>query len=303
MKCRDFREIVDSYLSDELLTETNHDVLRHLEECADCRRLIESRRILRSQIKSAVLNAPEFQISEDFYKTLWTQLKTASNVEESSKNTFWLGNMSWLAFAASVIFVAGLGFWFFQPQSVPVIPLEVARNEEKTIEPTLAEFAVGDHQNCAVIFNLAERPIEIDIKEAKYADLRQGILEPLRSSDKKYEFLESHLCKYAGHQFTHIVFKHQGKTVSVLLTDLQNYAPLNNEEIAENFSNGYQIARFDIKNKAVFVVSNLSEQENAATAKILENPLSRQIVLHEQTVTESSNDKNFEGFQAVLLKY
>ena len=281
MKCRDFREIIDSYLSDELLTETNHDVLRHLEECAECRGFIESRRILRTQIKLAVINAPEFQISEDFYNGLWAQLKTASNVEESTKNVFWSGNMSWLAFAASIIVVAGFGFWFFQPRPAQVIPSEIARIEEKTIEPSLAEFAVGDHQNCAVKFNLPEHPVEINIKEAKYADLRQGILEPLQSSGKKYELIESHICKYAGHQFTHIVFKHQGKTVSVLLTDLQNFAPLNNEEIVENFSNGYQVARFDIKNKAVFVVSNLSEQENAATAKILEIPLNRQLVFRQ----------------------
>lgn len=303
MKCRDFREIIDSYLSDELLTETNHDVLRHLEECADCRKFIESRRMLRTQIKFTVINAPEFQISENFYNSLWANLETASGVKKSSKNMFWSGNMSWLAFAASIVIVAGFGFWFFQPQSAQVIPSETARIEEKTIEPTLAEFAVGDHQNCAVKFNLPENPTEIDIKEAKYADLRQGILEPLRNSDKKYEFLESHICKYAGHQFTHIVFNYQGKIVSVLLTDLQNYAPLNNKEIAENFLNGYQIAHFDVKNKAVFVVSNLSEQENAATAKILENPLSQQLFLSEQAKTKPLRRTNYESFQAAFLKY
>lgn len=66
MKCQDFREIIDSYLCDELLTETNHNILRHLEECADCRSVIETRRLLRSKIKGAVLNSPEFQVREVF---------------------------------------------------------------------------------------------------------------------------------------------------------------------------------------------------------------------------------------------
>ena len=35
MRCEDFREIADSFLSDELLVETNHEVVRHLEDCED----------------------------------------------------------------------------------------------------------------------------------------------------------------------------------------------------------------------------------------------------------------------------
>ncbi len=66
MKCQDFREIIDSYLCDELLTETNHEVLRHLEACANCRGVIESRRILRTRMKSAVKNSPQFQIRDGF---------------------------------------------------------------------------------------------------------------------------------------------------------------------------------------------------------------------------------------------
>lgn len=67
-----------------------------------------------------------------------------------------------------------------------------------------------------------------------------------------------------------------------MLTDLQNYPALEKNEIAEIVSKGYQAARFDVENKAVFVVSNLSEQENLTTAKILENTVKRQF---------SSNDR------------
>ncbi len=50
---------------------------------------------------------------------------------------------------------------------------------------------------------------------------------------------------------------------------------MKNSEIAKIVSNGYQIARFDVKDKAVFVVSDLPEQENLATAEILESPMKR----------------------------
>ena len=47
MNCRDVREVADSFLGEELLTETNHEILRHLENCPTCRTEIDARRRLR----------------------------------------------------------------------------------------------------------------------------------------------------------------------------------------------------------------------------------------------------------------
>ncbi|MEO8073938.1 MAG: zf-HC2 domain-containing protein [Acidobacteriota bacterium] len=290
MKCLDFREIIDSYLCDELLTETNHEVLRHLEECVNCRGVIENRRILRSKIKSAVVNSPQFQMRDEFYNSLCIQLKHASTIVITEKKSLWTGNNYWMAFAAGLIFAVGLGFWFLQPQPENSYPT----GDQEAQKIAFAGYAVGDHQNCAIDFNLPEEPVHIDLASAQYVDLRKGVLDPLQNSDRKYELLESHICKYNGHKFTHIVFRHEGKTVSVLITDLQNYPALKNDEVAKIFADGYQIARFDVKNKAVFVVSNLSEQENMATARILENPLSRNLNSNEQAKVNSFD--NYKAF-------
>ena len=283
MKCQDFHEIIDSYLCDELLTETNHEVLRHLEACANCRGVTQSRRILRAKLKSAVKNSPQFQISGIFYNRLHTQLKQSAVIAESPKNVFWMNRNSWMAMAASVIFAVGLGFWIFQSQPKQISSTETDLiNNEKVQNAVLADFAVGDHQNCAVKYNLAETPIDIDLASANYADLRQAVVTPLENAAEKYEFLESHTCKFAGHNFTHIVFRHHDKTVSVLLTDLQNYPTLKNSEIAKIVANGYQIARFDVKDKAVFVVSDLPEQENLTTAEILQTPMKQKFSARKQ---------------------
>ncbi len=300
MNCQDFREVIDSYLCDELLTETNHEVLRHLEMCANCRGVIESRRILRSKVKSAVVNAPQFQMRDEFYNSLCLQLKQASTAVKTEVKPLWSRKTSWMAFAASLIFAVSLGFWFLQPQPESNFITDVARIDQNAQKISLADYAVGDHQNCAIAYNLSEEPVEIDLASAKYADLRQGVLNPLQSSDRKYELLESHICKYQGHTFTHIVFRHQGKTVSVLLTDLQNYPALKNDEIAQIAANGYQIARFDVKNKAVFVVSDLSEQENTAAAAILESPLNRKFLSNEQTAANSFDKHNYPVFQTII---
>jgi hypothetical protein len=53
MNCRDVREIADSFLCEELLTETNHEILRHLETCPLCRTEIDARRRLRGALRDA----------------------------------------------------------------------------------------------------------------------------------------------------------------------------------------------------------------------------------------------------------
>lgn len=267
MKCQDFRELIDSYLSDELLTETNHDVLRHLEECADCRHETKMRRDLLLRLRFAVKNSPQFQIRDEFSRNLRAQLKQSTG----AKKAFWSMPNAWIAVAAVFVLTLGLGFWFVQKNKLPAT--EVARTTQNPQSVFLENVALRDHQNCAVKYNLAEVPVEIDLASAKFAGVRQAVLLPLQSAADKYELVESHICKYDGQVFTHIVFEHRGKTVSVLLTDLRNYQALKNEEIVKLAASGYQLAHFDTKNKAVFVVSDLPPQENAATAEILINPV------------------------------
>jgi hypothetical protein len=269
MKCQDFREIVDSYLSDELLTETNHEVLRHLEMCADCRSEIQTRRILREKLQAAVKNAEAFQMRDGFHQELLVNLRQNSQTSVNTKTFFGINRNSWMAVAACLILTFGLGFWFLRQQTANSYSTDVAGINNSTRRNSLENIALGDHLNCAVKFNLPEDPIDIDLASPQYADLRQVVLNPLKNSPDKYEFIESHTCKYQGHDFVHIVFQHLGKMISVLLTDSQNLDKLKNDEMIKTAGSGYQIARFDRNNQAVFVVSDLSEQENFATAKIL----------------------------------
>src|SRR6266853_4806047 len=78
MQCRDFREIADSYLSDELMIETNHEVISHLEGCAECRREMSARRELRGKLRAAFVNAPERQMRAEFGEQLKAQLKATA---------------------------------------------------------------------------------------------------------------------------------------------------------------------------------------------------------------------------------
>ena len=52
--CNRVRRYFDSYLDNELLVETNHEVLLHIAACADCARILEERGRLKKGVKHAV---------------------------------------------------------------------------------------------------------------------------------------------------------------------------------------------------------------------------------------------------------
>lgn len=281
MKCQDFRELIDSFLCDELLTETNHEVLRHLEQCANCRTVTEDRRVFRAKFRSAVRNCGELKICEKFKANLQNSLKQSILPEKPLRNSFFNG-FSMAAVAASFLIIAVFGVWFFQNPNSTVTP-EIAGITENTQSVHFQKIALGDHQNCAVNYKLTEEPVEIDLSSPQYASLREGVLIPLKKAFGTCEFVESHLCKYDGHTFTHLVFDYDGKILSVLMMDLKNYKALENNYIAKLSEQGYQIAHFDVNKKAVFVISDLPEPKNSIAAEVLETPLREQFAENRQS--------------------
>ena len=58
--CERYRRHFDSYLDNELLVETNQDVLQHLNSCTECTTILEGRARMKQFVKNAVTaqNAP-----------------------------------------------------------------------------------------------------------------------------------------------------------------------------------------------------------------------------------------------------
>src|SRR5215510_8385859 len=52
--CEKIRRYLDSYLSNELLVETNHEVIRHLEICKNCAAELEARARVKGLLQRAV---------------------------------------------------------------------------------------------------------------------------------------------------------------------------------------------------------------------------------------------------------
>jgi hypothetical protein len=303
VRCQDFRAIADSYLSDELLTETNHDVINHLESCAGCRRELAARRQLRFSLRASFAYADSLQMPDEFAANLRCQLRVLA-LPQTNYSVPRLA--AWLALAACVVLALGLGLRMMQRQPAP--PQKIVAggqprskengasgprsspgspDEDMVLRATMAEIsgdAAGDHRNCAIHFGLTEAPIPLEEAALKYdpaylnlSDVVSGRLKQL-SGDM--QVIESHSCVFNGRRFAHIVLREHASLISLLVTDLSRPADsanagtqaLNHRDqtvMACSQSEGYETACFETARHAIFIVSDLTEGENLSLARLL----------------------------------
>ena len=206
MKCRDVRELADSFLGEELLTETNHEILHHLETCPVCRADLDARRAVRDGVRGAFHRAASLEPSPEFVAGLRTTLQNSASEAQPRRGTRLLG--LW-ALAATVLLAATVG-------------LAYRGREWMAATGALARAAVGDHLNCALHFRLTEQPITLADAATRYGP-DYLVLENLPPDDVMTaagpaRVLERHACVYGGRRFAHIVFEYRGQRVSLLVT-------------------------------------------------------------------------------------
>ena len=295
MKCRDFHEIIDSYLSDELLTETNHDVLRHLEDCADCRNVIEARRAVRSRLKSAVTSSAMYKIDEDFSRGLESQLRQTLSRPVKSETTSWFGRNNWIAVAAGLILTFTMGFLLINYGGGNVETIAETERDAYSVtnlsSENIVNIASGDHEHCAIRHKLDEAPITLSEASAKYSGIEKVVSEPLNDVLADYKLVEAHACKYLKTRFAHLVLSNNDERVSVLITDSRDIE--SNGELTNYSTKKYQIARFDTAKRSVFVISDLDKRQNSKAAEALFVPIRKHF----------DGDQNSEPTQIALLTF
>jgi len=273
VQCRDFRELADSYLSDELLVETNHDVLRHLEACADCRRELAARRELRAKLRKGFQEAPQLQMREGFAGESASSLR---DVALSRPPLFPMSPTRYVAAAAVLLLVIALGF------SVVQIIWRGA-NQPTSSNPLLASLnqdAAGVHRDCALNHSPDEKPVSLAEAgrnhDRAFTNLVNAVMTEA-SLPAGVELVEGHSCVVKGQRFGHVILKYHGQVVSVLVTGLQQSNVRPEEVIASAQAEGFQLAHFETAGHAVFVVSGLKDSENMLLARAIAPSVSRQI--------------------------
>ncbi|HKX83384.1 MAG TPA: hypothetical protein VJL58_04110 [Pyrinomonadaceae bacterium] len=270
MDCKEFSEISEAYLSDELLVETNIQVFRHLESCRKCRDYFAASRRIRQQMRSSVRDAPEFQIDPAFASRLTVELKGIAIGDSAWEKLFTPKVL--IPFFAGVLIIAVFGLSsIYSPFNVGILL------SDKPVIEGVAELlsdVVGHHRTCAIEkLKIWEQVSQQD--PAKESIYKATIVEPLRKDvSDRIRLLHTDDCVFEGQPFVHVILK-DGETVISVFFAKSDLLPGNTkpgtDSIMTERENGFQVAVFQRNAQTFFVVSDLPEAENLNFARTLQN--------------------------------
>ena len=261
--------MADSFLGEELLTETNHEILRHLDTCPVCRADLAGRRALREGVQRAFHRAPDLGPSPEFVAQLRTKLQDTAHQGSARAGVRFQG---WWALAATVLLAVALG-------------LAYRGRDRITATGALARAAVDDHRYCALQFRLSEKPISLEEAAQRYG-VAYRVLEHLPPDDVMTavgpaHVLERHACVYEERRFAHIVFTYRGERVSLLVTAIDEAVPsaLPGETLPHLASpsriDGMSVVSFRASRQVVFFAGDVAQSDLLKLAGAVGEPLYR----------------------------
>jgi anti-sigma factor RsiW len=268
--CQDIRELLDTYLDNELLVETSQSVLDHLSLCEDCAAESERRIELRRLLKTALTLEDDRDSENASRRRIGTALEEERRPPRTAK-------ILWGALAASLILALGLGFWRIRDTSKPAnssatkMPINMPASPPQVLIADVDRDAVENHQVCALSY-----PPNWTFDRQRIADELTPTFAPLIDAvgrkHASYELIEGHNCSYQQRRYVHLIFRGNGHTVSVFIEPedpLGNPKSSRPREIDQTGYKAYEVARVDTGIHRIFVVSDLPSGENLSLANQL----------------------------------
>jgi len=262
--------MADSFLCEELLTETNHEILRHLETCPPCRAELDQRRRLRSTLRAAFEHAPELQPSASFPAGLRDRLRDASLAPPRSRGL----SRRWFALAAGIVLAIGAaGITFVK--------------RPPAAADALARDAVGDHRNCALKYRLVRMPVALEEAAQRFDSAYRLLLnappDQLSTPGGLLRVNERHSCAFGSRRFGHVVMEYHGRVVSLLMTAKDEVARGAETDALPHLigrpMNGLSVMSVDGARHTILLVSDLSSTDLAQVATAVSMPLAQRAVL------------------------
>ena len=267
--CQHILEMLDLYLDNELLVETNQSVLDHLSFCRDCAAESERRIELRRSLKEALTLEDDESESESLSRR---RVQMALDRERMPRIST---KIRWSALAASLIVALALGLAYWRNGNISK-PANSSAVNTPSSEPTVLiaavdRDAVENHEVCALSY-----PPDWTFDQQRVArDLTPRFAPLIHAVDRhaaSYKLIEGHICSYERKKYAHLIFRGQGHTVSVFIEpdeppgDPKSSRPL---QIAQASYKAYQVASVDTGIHRIFVVSDLPSGENLVLANQL----------------------------------
>lgn len=266
--CKRIRSYLDSYLNNELMVETNHEVLTHLEKCEECARSLEDRARIKAQLKRAVMQE---------YAPAALRERIASDLRRGRGFSFNRVSLA-LAAAAAVLVIAAVTFFTWGPHKKQLsLQAQVATGD---VAGQILKIGFDDHVFCAIDHKLADKQFAAEQMSERLGPDYAGLVALVREKiPQDYTVVVGHRCHYLGREFVHLIMRNQSDIVSLVITrkNAESF-PANAAAAIAQAAGGpiYQsawanqhVAGFETRDHLVFVVSTEPSDTNLQIAASL----------------------------------
>jgi anti-sigma factor RsiW len=270
--CERYRRYFDAYLDNELLVETNQDVLQHLTTCRDCAHILENRARVKELVKNAVTKeaAPPELVS-----AVHQRLRT------ERQSFFGFNTAHWMMAAAAVTLIA-VG-------SVVALQWRGAGVTLETVSARVGEILrVGlvDHLHCAILSERWKRFMSLD--DMKTATGRSALgpefMDLVPAVEAKvgadYKLVQGHRCVANKRRYIHLILTgNKDAIVSLVITEKRDESFTQAQAVAVMQASGipiyrdrlgkYEMAGFESEKYVAYIVSNLDRELNLNLASVM----------------------------------
>ena len=236
-ECRHIRELMDSYLSEELSVETNHVVLRHVAECPTCGEEFRRRQRLRTLLAQAL------EVDVDVERARGRIVAAVSREQRS-----WSHIGRWSGIAAAVVAAVAVTYWLSRP-----------------IDASAYDDSVADHVQCALAY-----PASVTYNSARAArNLRppfEKMAEAIGLRHGGYQVIDAHMCPFNGRDYAHVVLRDGDRTVSLFIepagrgalppAQVMTQLPGDTLAVHSTTTNDHHVAATSTSRHKVYVVSD-----------------------------------------------
>jgi len=275
--CERYRRYFDAYLDNELLVETNQDVLQHVMSCTDCTRILESRARMKQLVRNAVTNE---QAPLELAEALRERFRT------ERRSFFAYDTARWMMAAAAVLLLAIGGVAALQWGRI--IQFRGDDGVFQTVSTRVQEIlriGLVDHVHCAILSERWKQFISFDEMKADtgrsalgpdFIDLVPAVQAKLGAG---YKIVEGHRCTANHRQYIHLILIGNKTILSLVITEKRNESFTQAGAPAVMNASGIpiyrdrqgilEIAGFESGKYLAYVVSNLDRDSNLNVASVM----------------------------------
>ena len=259
--CSGVRAKLDSYIDNELLAETNIEIVEHVQRCTSCTREAEERQRVRAQLQRAVRDV---RVPSGLEGRVKDRLRQAGPPP--------VKKLHLMAIAAT--FVICVGSWVAYQRGALRVTTASKQSYLETLTgeiATIMRAGLGDHLHCAVIPQGANRSkVAVDKLPAAFKELIPIVH---RYVPVQLPLLLAHECRYHGRTFVHLTFRNESNLLSLVIAHKQHGESLSTTNLLPTLSESgipvyeagvrqFQVAAVESRDFVVYTVSDLPHQNN-----------------------------------------